>query len=60
MPEETDYTEELNYEALKNKIKAVLRRYFEADDLGDPNPEFDENMTAEDAVDEIKEIVGGI
>ena len=60
MPEETDYTEELDRNALKNKIKAVLRRYFDTDDSGEPTPEFDEYLTAQEAIDEIHEIVGDI
>lgn len=53
-------TEENDYNALKAKIKAVLRRYFECNDDGEANPDFDDNTTAQDVVDEIKEIVGGI
>lgn len=60
MPDTTDYTEELDYNALKNKIKAVLRRHLPTDDNGDPNPEFDDCFTSEQAIDEIYEIVGGI
>lgn len=60
MPEHTDYTEELDYEALKNKIKAVLRRHYPTDDNGDPNKEFDDCFTSEQALDEIYELVGGI
>ena len=60
MPEPTDYTEELDYNGLKNRIKAVLRRYFEADDDGNPNPEYDEDFEPSACIDEIREIVGGI
>lgn len=60
MPDPTDYTEELDYNALKNKIKAVLRRHLPTDDNGDPNSEFDDCFTAEQAIDEIYDIVGGI
>lgn len=60
MPEAIDYTEELDYNALKNKIKAVLRRHLPTDDNGDPNLEFDDCFTAEQAIDEIYDIVGGI
>ena len=45
---------------LKNNIKAVLRRYFETNDNGDPTPSFDENFTAQDAIDEIHNIIGDI
>lgn len=60
MPDHIDYTEELGGNALKNKIKAVLRRYLPTDDNGNPNPEFDDNFTSEQAIDEIYDIVGGI
>ena len=60
MPEAIDCTEELDYNALKNKIKAVLRRYFETNDDGEPNEEFDDGYTAQQAVDDIHDIVGEI
>ena len=55
-----DVAEECDYNCLKNKIKTVLRRYFEADDNGEPNKEFDANYTAQDAIDDIHDIVGDI
>lgn len=62
MPEDinVDIAEECDYNYLKNKIKAVLRRHLPTDDNGDPNPEFDDCFTAEEAIDEIYDIVGGI
>ena len=60
MPDHTDYTEELDYNALKNKIKGVLRRYFETDDSGNDNKEFDDSYTAQDAIDDIHDIIGEI
>ena len=60
MPDYTNYTEELDNNTLKNKIKAVLRRYLPTDDNGNPNSEFDDNFTSEQAIDEIYDIVGGI
>lgn len=63
MPDYTDYTEELDNNTLKNKIKwikAVLRRCLPTNDNGDSNPEFDDNFTSEQAIDEIYDIVGGI
>ena len=63
MPDYTNYTEELDNNTPKNKIKrikAVLRRYSPTDDNGDPNPEFDDSFTSEQAIDEIYDIVGGI
>ena len=60
MPDYIDNTEELDYNVLKNKIKAVLRRYLPTDDNGDPNSEFDDSFTSEQAIDEIYNIVGGI
>ena len=56
----TDYSDECDYNALKNKIKKVLKRYFECDDCGDPNKEHDPDYTAQDAIDDIHEIVGEI
>lgn len=43
-----------------SKIKAVLRKYFEVDDSGVDNAEYDPNFSAQDAIDEIHEIVGNI
>ena len=60
MPNYIDRTEELDYNALKNKIKTVLRRYLPTDDNGNSNPEFDDSFTSEQAIDEIYDIVGGI
>lgn len=60
MADEHDYTEEVDYNALKNRIKAVLRRYFEVDDDGEPNKEFDDDYTAQQAIDDIHDIVGDI
>ena len=45
---------------MKNQIVAVLRRYFEYDDKGNPNAEYDPNYSAEDAIDDIHGIVGKI
>ena len=47
----------------KNKIeriKNVLRRYFDTDDNGEVSKTFDEYFTASEAIDEIHEIVGNI
>lgn len=43
-----------------DEIRAVLRRYFEADDNGNLNPEFDEDFEPQAAIDAIHEIVGNI
>ena len=45
---------------IKNKIKVVLRRHLPTDGNGDPNSEFDDCFTAEQAIDEIYNIVSGI
>lgn len=60
MPEHEDYSEACDYESLKRQIKKVLRRYFECDDNGNPNKEFDDTYTAQEAIDEIHRIVGDI
>ena len=44
----------------KAKIRKVLRRYFECNDNGDPNKEHDPDYTAQDAIDDIHDIVGEI
>lgn len=60
MPDNNNYSDECDCNALKNKIKAVLRRYFEVNDNGDPNPEFDDSFEPQAVIDEIHEIVGDI
>ena len=42
------------------RIKNVLRRYFETDDNGEVSKTYDEHFSAADAIDEIHEIVGNI
>lgn len=42
------------------KIKNILRQYFEVDDNGNPNAVFDDSFTATEAIDEIHTIVGEI
>lgn len=56
----TDYSEVADDKALREKIKAVLRRYFDCNDDGTCNPEYDEDFTASDAMNAIHEIVGDI
>ena len=58
-PEKPDYVKN-ELQALKLNIKNVLRRYFECDDNGNPNPTYDSCFTAQDAIDEIHDIVGDI
>jgi len=47
-------------EELVERIKEIMRRYFISDDNGNPNPTFDEYYTAEEAIDDIKDLVGEI
>ena len=42
------------------RIKNVLRRYFEADDNGEVSKTYDEHFSASDAINEIHKIVGDI
>lgn len=44
----------------KELIKNVLRKYFQYDDEGNPNEEYDPNYAPQDALDEIHDIVGNI
>ena len=45
---------------MNERIKNVLRKYFQYDDKGNPNEEYDPDYTPQDALDEIHEIVGDI
>lgn len=47
-----------NTEEKMNRIVLVLKKYFESDDFGNHNPEFETDFSAQDAIDEIHEIVG--
>ena len=55
-----DYAEECDYNYLKKNIIAVLKKYFEYDDNGNPNNTYVPGFSAQDALDEIHEIVGDI
>jgi len=46
--------------SITEQIKEVLRRYFECDDHGHENEEYDPYLSAQDVVDEIHDIVGDI
>jgi len=53
-----DYAEECDYNNLKSRIQKVFRRYFECNDNGDYNKEFDDCYTAQEALDDIHDIIG--
>ena len=55
-----DYSEECDCNYLKKRIANVLRKYFQYDDCGEPNDEYDPDFTPQDALDEIHEIIGRI
>ena len=55
-----DYSEECDNNDLRNEIANVLRTYFETNDNGEPNERFDPNYSAQQALDEIHEIIGNI
>ena len=55
-----DYSEECDCNYLKKRIANVLRKYFQYDDCGEPNDEYDPDFTPQDALDEIHEIIGDI
>ena len=42
------------------EIRHLLRRYFECDDNGDKNAEYDPDYSAQDCIDDIRELVGNI
>lgn len=45
---------------LKTQIANVLRKYFEYNDNGEPNDEYDQYYGAQQALDDIHEIIGEI
>lgn len=50
-----------NYESLiKSQVADVLRKYFICDDNYNHNEAYDENFSAEDAIDAIHKIIGSI
>ena len=55
-----DYSEDCDYNSLKKRIANVLKKYFEYDDNGEPNDEYDPAFEASSALDEIHEIIGDI
>ena len=50
----------MSEKSIKEEIKDVLRKYFECDDSGNKNENYDETFSAQDAIDEIHSIVGNI
>ena len=44
----------------KEKLRKLLRRYFETDDNGDPIPEHDPNYSLQDFADDVHFLVGRI
>ena len=55
---EEDFLGEQPETRLARKIKSVLRRYFETDPwTGEPNAEFDDAYTAQEAVDAIADLL---
>jgi len=53
----------LSYEELENIVKDVenvLRKYFQYNDKGYPNKDYDETFDAQSAIDEIHNVVGDI
>ena len=53
-------SEECDCNYLKKQIADVLRKYFQYNDRGEPNDEYDPNFIPQDALDEIHEIIGNI
>ena len=45
---------------IENEIVRVIRKYFEYDDRGNPNDEYDPDFSATDAIDAIHDIIGKI
>ena len=53
-------SENCDYESLKNHIKGLLRKYFEFDDSGNKNKEYNPDFSAQDFVEDIHGYVGDI
>ena len=45
-----DYSEECDCNYLKKRIANVLRKYFQYDDCGEPNDEYDPAFAPQDAL----------
>lgn len=60
MPETIDYPKACVCNVLKNKIKQILLKYFECDDNGDCSSFHDPDYTAQNAIDDIHDIIGEI
>ena len=60
MPDTVDYSEVCDYNALKNGIKQILLKYFECDDNGDRSPFHAPGYTAQNAIDDIHDLIGEI
>lgn len=60
MPDTVDYSEECDYNALKNGIKQILLKYFECDDSGDRSPFYVPGYSAQNAIDDIHDLIGDI
>lgn len=46
--------------SIKEQIKEVLKKYFEEDDRGHKNEEYNPHLSAQETIDEIRDIIGGI
>ena len=55
-----DYSEECDYNALKNGIKMVLLKYFECHDYGSRSEFFQDGYEAQHAIDDIHDLIGDI
>ena len=57
MPDTIDYSEECDYNALKNGIKMVLLKYFECHDDGSRSEFFQDGYEAQHAIDDIHDLI---
>lgn len=53
-------TKATNYQTLKEGIQKILLKYFDTTDAGESSPLWDEDYTAQEAIDDIHELVGEI
>lgn len=60
MPDMIDYADDCDYNSLKSRITNVLLQYFEYHDNGNRSKSYNPIMSAQEALDEIHDIIGDI
>lgn len=53
-------TKAADYKTLKEGIQKILLKYFDTNDAGEVSPLYDEDYSAQEAIDDIHDLVGEI